>query len=58
MNKKVVEVESTDVDRPVGSHVIEDRVQCIMYDGCGVYKVKVESTDGVFGECHKCNWLK
>ena len=32
-------------------------VQCIVYDGCGVCKVKVESVDGVFGECRKCEIL-
>ena len=49
---EVVEVESTDVDRPVGSHVIKGSVvgvRCIVYDGCGVCKVKVESADVVFG---------
>lgn len=57
---EVVEVENTDVDRPVGCRVIEGSVvgvRCISYDGCGVCKVKVESTDGVFGECHKCKML-
>ena len=56
----VSEVESDDVDREIVSHCITGEIvaaKCFNYSGCSVCKLKIETSDGMFGECSKCHMM-
>ena len=53
-------LEAGDVDRLVMSSIIEGEMiaaRCIEYTGCSTCKVKIDTVDGIVGECSKCRLM-